>query len=153
MERNTIEGALQEYFAIEELVCPHTFKKFGATSWKFLDTSILEVLFALRTQILKVPLVCNTYKKNPAAKGVFSQRGLRCNCCELVKNKKDVYLSAHVLGKGLDLQSPKMDAETMRKKIEELQHLLPHGVRIERDVRWLHIDTLNKNKGIVYFNG
>ena len=100
--------------------------------------------------ILKVPLVCNTT--------TLTQRGLRCNLCDIVKEKTEdeiVYLSAHHLGIGGDLSSPEMTAEEMRQKIEEKQDLLPYPVRIELKVNWLHIDCYddidNDNK-ITYFN-
>lgn len=141
---------LKKYFNIKELVCPHVFAKHGEISWRFLSTLYLHTLLVLRTKILKVPLVCNTK--------MLTQRGLRCNLCDIVKEKTEddiVYLSAHHLGIGGDLSSPEMTAEEMRKKIEEKQDLLPYPVRIELKVNWLHIDCYddidNDNK-ITYFN-
>lgn len=150
MERNEIIKELKKYFNIKELVCPHTYKRYGESSWKFLDTEILETLLVLRTKILCVPLICNNYSIN------LTQRGLRCNLCELTKEKtlKNIlYISAHSNGKGFDLTSPKMTAEEMRQKIKEKAHLLPHPVRIEKDVNWLHIDCYDDGTGekITYF--
>lgn len=150
MERNKIIKELKKYFNIKELVCPHTYKRYGESSWKFLDTEILETLLVLRTKILCVPLICNNYSIN------LTQRGLRCNLCELTKEKtlKNIlYISAHSNGKGFDLTSPKMTAEEMRQKIKEKAHLLPHPVRIEKDVNWLHIDCYDDGTGekITYF--
>lgn len=150
MERNEIIKELKKYFNIKELVCPHTYKRYGESSWKFLDTEILETLLVLRTKILCVPLICNNYSVN------LTQRGLRCNLCELTKEKtlKNIlYISAHSNGKGFDLTSPKMTAEEMRQKIKENAHLLPHPVRIEKDVNWLHIDCYDDGTGekITYF--
>ena len=150
MTRSEIITALKRYFKIQELVCPHVFAKHGEISWMFLSTLYLHTLLVLRTKILKVPLVCNTK--------MLTQRGLRCNLCDIVQEKTDadiVYLSAHHLGIGGDLSSPEMTAEEMRKKIEEKQDLLPYPVRIELNVNWLHIDCYddidNDNK-ITYFN-
>lgn len=149
MTRSEIITALKRYFKIQELVCPHVFAKHGEISWMFLSTLYLHTLLVLRRDILKVPLVCNTT--------TLTQRGLRCNLCEIVKAKTDadiVYLSAHHLGIGGDLSSPEMTAEEMRRKIEDNSDLLPYPIRIEKGVNWLHIDcydTGTPNK-ITYFN-
>ena len=150
MERDEIIKELKKYFKITELVCPHTYNKYGESSWKFLDTESLETLLVLRTKILCIPLICNSYSKN------LTQRGFRCNLCELTKEKtlKNIlYISAHSNGKGWDLTSPEMTAEEMRKKIKENAHLLPNPVRIEKDVNWLHIDCYDDGTGekITYF--
>lgn len=148
MTRNKIISGLKKYFKIKELVCPHTFSEWGDKSWIFLATVYLHTLLVLRTKILKVPLVCNTT--------TLTQRGLRCNLCDIVKEKTDddiLYLSAHHLGIGGDLSSPEMTAEEMRRKIEENSDLLPYPVRIEKGVNWLHIDCYDMGGGqkITYF--
>lgn len=150
MKRQEIIQELRKYFKIQELVCPHVFKKHGKHSWMFLSTLYLHTLLVLRTKILKVPLVCNTK--------MLTQRGLRCNLCDIVQEKTDadiVYLSAHHLGIGGDLSSPEMTAEEMRQKIEEKQDLLPYPVRIEDDVTWLHIDCYDMDNPykITFFKG
>jgi hypothetical protein len=70
------------------------------------------------------------------------QRGLRCNRCDLVKNKASVYLSSHILGKAGDFTVKDMTAEEARQKIKSNAHLLPCNVRIEAGGSWLHIDVL-----------
>lgn len=134
MTREEILKAIKPYFDVSELVCDHTYAKWGERSWQFLDTDLLHVLLVLRRDILKVPLYCNSKSAH--------QKGLRCNMCQLVKSKTAVYLSAHVLGKGLDLTSPSMKAEKMRELIKANADKLPCNVRIEGGVSWLHIDTL-----------
>ena len=151
--RNKIISELKEYFSIEELVCPHALK-FGDKAWQFLDTEILHTLLVLRRDILKVSLVCNDYKW----KGKNSQRGLRCNVCQLVKDKsaKGIsYLSAHVNGAAFDFVSKYMSAADMRKLIKDNARLLPYNIRIEADVTWLHIDCYDDGSGrkIVEFKG
>ncbi len=140
MNRDEIIEELKKYFNIKELVCPHVFKKHGERSWMFLSTLYLHTLLVLRTKILKVPLVCNTK--------MLTQRGLRCNLCEIVKAKTDadiVYLSAHHLGIGGDLSSPQMTAQEMRRKIQMNEDLLPYPIRLEDDVNWLHIDCYDED--------
>ena len=137
--RRDIIKELKQYFDIKELVCPHTYKKFGERSWQFFDSEFLENLLILRKDVLKVPLVCNDWSKG----GQFSQRGFRCNICELVKSKtlkNQIYLSAHCNGAGADFSSSKMSAKQMRELIKENQHLFTVPVRVERDVSWLHFD-------------
>ena len=135
MTRNKIIKELKKYFKVQELVCPHVYAQWGDKAWMFLATVYLHTLLVLRTKILNVPLVCNTK--------ALTQRGLRCNLCEIVKEKTEnnvLYLSAHHLGMGGDLSSPNMTAEEMRELIEKHSDMLPYPVRIEADVNWLHID-------------
>lgn len=133
MTRQQIITEIKRYFKIDELVCNHIYDKWKDASWQFLDTDFLHVLLVLRRDILKAPMICN----NVAMK----QRGLRCNRCDIVRNKKSVYMSAHVLGKGGDFTVKGMTAEDARKKIKANAHLLPCDIRIERGVSWLHFDT------------
>ncbi len=137
--RRDIIKELKQYFDIKELVCLHTYEKFGERSWQFFDSEFLENLLILRRDVLKVPLSCNDWSKG----GQFSQRGFRCNICELVKSKtlkNQIYLSAHCNGAGADFSSSKMSAKQMRELIKENQHLFTVSVRVERDVSWLHFD-------------
>ena len=149
--KKTIEK-LAKYFDIRELVSKDVYNKFGQNAWQVFDEKLLATLLALRTEILGVPLVCNNWK----AGGSFTQRGFRENIAPLVWTKTNagtLYVSAHTIGKGVDLTSPKMDAETMRQTIEKKKNKLPYPVRIERGVSWLHIDvmTLNTEK-TTYFS-
>lgn len=146
--RDTIVQELQRYFKVSELVCPHTARRWGEQSWRFLDTATLAVLLKLRTDILAVPLVCNT--------ATLTQRGLRCNLCAIPSNKTRAaqqYLSAHLFGKAFDLSSPSMTAAEMRRRIEARAAELPCAIRVERDVNWLHFDTLTEwTSGVQFFN-
>lgn len=137
MERNKIISELSKYFKVKELVSDKVYAKYGETSWRFFDTEFLHTLLVLRRDILGVPLICNSGEKQ--------QRGLRENIAPMVWSKTNagvMYLSAHCLGKGCDLSSPKMTAADMREKIKEKAKILPYKVRIEDDVTWLHIDTM-----------
>jgi len=134
MTRTEIINALRPFFDVDELVCDHTYAKFGAVqSWNFLDTFYLHALLVIRRDILKKPMWCNSKTKH--------QRGLRCNRCEMVRGKSSVYLSAHCLGKAGDFDVIGMTAEQARQKIKENAHLLPCPVRLEKGVSWLHIDV------------
>ena len=141
MNRDEIIEELQKYFSIKEIVCPHVYGKYGERSWMFLTTEFLHTLLVLRTKILKVPLICNSYSSG------LTQRGLRCNLCDIVKQKtvNDIlYMSAHHNGMGGDLTSPQMTAKEMRRRIQINEDMLPYPVRLEGDVSWLHIDCYDE---------
>lgn len=134
MERDKIIRELHNYFQVSELVCEHTYSKWGERSWQFLDTDFLAALLVIRRDIVQLPMTCN----HSGAK----QRGLRCNRCDLVKEKSSVYLSSHILGKAADFSIQGLTAEEARKRIKDMQHLLPCPIRMEKGVTWLHFDVL-----------
>lgn len=138
MTRDEILKEVKKFFDIDELVCDHTYAKWGEKAWQFLDTNLLWCLLIIRRDIIKLPLYCNGKK--------YHQRGLRCNLCPEVKNKKQVYLSSHIFGKALDLTCgvPSMTAEKMRQLIKANADLFPCNIRIEKDVSWLHFDVLTQ---------
>lgn len=133
MKRNEILTAVQKYFDIDELVCDHTMARFGKNSWQFLDTDFLHALLVIRRDILKKPMYCNGNN--------LHQRGLRCNLCPLVKEKKRVYLTAHIMGKAGDFTITGMKADAARALIIANKHLLPCPIRLEDGVSWLHFDV------------
>ena len=148
MERNEIINQLKKYFNIKELVCNNTYNKFGDASWQFLDTKLLHTLLVLRTEIFQTPMVTNY--------AGHYQRGLRCNMCDLVKSKDKVYLSAHILGKAVDVSMKTITGAQARQLVKKYQDKLPYPVRIEKDVNWLHIDvrdTYNNNLKVIEVNG
>lgn len=135
-----------EFFSVKELVCKHVYEKFGESAEKFLDDKLIETLNVIREKILCAPMTVNSWHLG----GTFTQRGLRCNLCELVKSKTKsdkIYVSAHVLGKAVDCTVDGMSAEEARKLIIEKQDLLPYPIRLEDGVSWLHIDVYNNGKG------
>lgn len=160
MTKAQIIKALEPYFDVKQLVCPHTYARHGERSWMFLQTPLLHTLLVLRTDILNVPLLCNNWSK---VGGKYSQRGLRCNLCDEVRKKHTdigtVYLSAHTQGLAVDLSSPKMTAEEMRRRIYAAADRLPYPVRVEDNgdgtPSWLHIDCYDTGtcKKITTFKG
>ena len=145
INRNEIIQLVKKYFTIQELVCPHVYKQFGEDSWKFLSTELLHTIYMVRHVILKVPMYING--------GNYSQRGLRCNLCSLVKAKTKPYLSAHVTGNGIDFTCKEYTAEQIRQKIKENYDVLPYNIRLEENVSWCHIDVYDEgnNKRINTF--
>lgn len=135
-----------------ELVCPHIYKRFGEAALFQLDVRLLEVLLWIRKG-LGLPMTINTWK----AGGNLSQRGMRCNLCEKVKEKDYAYLSAHTFGQGVDFNVNGMDAKDVRKWIDDNKGSLPHPIRLERkcngkETTWVHLDIRNETSDkIVYF--
>ena len=141
-----------KYFIVQELVCKHTYMKFGERSWQFLDTELLHTLLVIRKNIGKA-----MYVNNWDMGGPLSQRGLRCNICQLVKDKtkaNSVYLSSHGNGAGVDFDVKGMTAQEVRNWISENQVLLPYPIRLESGVTWVHLDIYDVQNGkrINYFS-
>ena len=134
MNREEIIRELHKYFQISELVCEHTHARWGERAWQFLDTDYLHCLLVIRRDILQLPMTCNHSGAN--------QRGLRCNMCELVKEKEENYLSSHILGKAGDFTVKGLTAQEARQRIKNNAHLLPCNLRLEDGVSWLHFDVL-----------
>lgn len=134
MTREEILAGVKKFFSIEELVCDHTYAKWGEQAWQFLDTDFLHALLVIRRDIIRLPMYCNSKTAH--------QRGLRCNRCQMVREKSSVYLSSHCLGKAGDFTISGMKAEAARQKIKENAALLPCPIRVEGDVSWLHFDVL-----------
>ena len=137
------------YFDVRELVCPHVYERYGERSLQFIDPRLRDWLFWFRTTINK-PVTINNWHKG----GQFSQRGLRCNMCDLFKNKTNLYLSGHVMFRALDFNVEGMTDDEVRDWIEEHKNEMPVNIRIENATAgWVHIDvnniTVNK---LIYFN-
>lgn len=135
MTRQEILAQIKRYFDIEELVCDHVFAKWGESAWMFLDTDYLHCLLIIRRDILKCAMWCNSNSAH--------QRGLRCNRCQLVREKNVPYLSGHILGRAGDFTVTGYKAEKAREMIKANANLLPCPIRMERGVSWLHFDTYN----------
>lgn len=140
-----------KYFIIQELVCKHTYMQFGERAWQFLDTELLHTLLVIRKAINK-PIYINNWDSG----GPLSQRGLRCNICQLVKDKtkaNSIYLSSHCNGAGVDFDVSGMTAEQVRQWITKNEVLLPYPIRLESGVTWVHLDVYDtlSGKKINYF--
>lgn len=137
MTRNELISALKKNFKIQELVCPHCYNKFGEGSWQFLSTEILSTLYTLRYEIFKKPIIINTYYQN----GCYDERGLRCNMCDIVKDKKSVYLSAHLLGLAIDFNVQGLESNIVATTIKSNVHKFKYPIRLEKNTQgWTHID-------------
>jgi hypothetical protein len=140
------------FFDLSELICPHVYEKYGAKAWNFLDVRAVITINTFRDRIGK-PVFINNWQEH----GSFSQRGLRCPMCQIVKDyiAKDIlYMSAHTLGKGFDFEVQGLLAEEVRQWIIKNQNWWPYPIRLERGVNWVHLDMFGNDKGlkVIEFN-
>ena len=147
MKRTQIINELKRFFAYKELVCPHVLARFGSEAWFIIPTFWLETILVIRTEILKRPMICNNYS---SPNGVYTQRGTRCNLCQIVKEETMnglCYQSAHFNNVGNDFTVVGLNAEQARKEIIAKKHLLPYPIRLESGVNWLHVDGYDYDNG------
>lgn len=142
MTRAELIKQVERYFSLRELIDEPTYKKYGDFAWNFLRTELLETLFVLRDRIIKQPMTINNWMTG----GKFSERGLRHNMSAEVwkytkQNKQ--FMSAHVMGAGVDFDAKGMTAAEVRSAIQAAAKRLPHPIRIEDGVSWVHIDVYN----------
>jgi len=149
-------GRLKAYFKITELVDETTYKAHGERAFKFFDTKLLISMLFIRETLGKGITVNNWTNGGP-----FSQRGLRTNVCDIVKkktNKDRLYLSAHVLGQGIDFDVKGMTADQVREWLQSVADQLPFKIRLEhkinktgKTITWVHLDTFDEDKnGKIY---
>lgn len=135
----TVREGIKKYFDIQELVCKHVYNRHKEGAWDFIDDDLLSVLLFIREGLNK-PIYVNSWQVG----GSYTQRGYRCNCCALVRAKSiagELYVSAHSLGKAADFTVEGMTAAEVRQWVTANADRLPHKVRMERGVSWVHIDV------------
>lgn len=120
-------------FVPQELVCPITFKRFGKNSIRYIDPRLISVLNVLRAEIDE-PMTVNNWHIG----GNFVGSGLRVH-----GSKHWSQFSAHSFGMAIDARGSEWDTEVVRRAIIDGDIVLPHPVRVELDVSWLHIDVMN----------
>lgn len=129
-----------KYFGIKELVSNLVYAKFGEMSWQFLDKDVLEDIDTIRATFGSEIII-----NNWAVGGQYKESGLRSNMDSILKNKKALYLSAHVLGCGYDLKAKngknkelhalvcKLVKEKKLKKIRRVENFVSTPT-------WVHVD-------------
>lgn len=151
MSRQELIDKLKQNFNIKELVCKHCYDKFKDLSWQFLSTEILSTLYTLRFEIFKCPMIINNWSTN----GTFSQRGLRCNMCQLIKSKKSIYLTPHGQGKAIDFNIKNLTIEETKNLIRQNKDKFEYPIRLEANTTtWCHVDVYQPDsRTFVEFNG
>lgn len=157
MKRHEIIKDLKKYFKIQELVGPNVYNKYGNESWFVFETNALYCLLLMREGINK-PFNINNWFKG----GIYSQRGYRDNTQKILKYKTDkrqLYLSGHILGNAFDFVVKGMVSEDVRDWIIKHQDIFPCKIRLEHKkngtpINWVHFDNndFEKNPKIYLFN-
>lgn len=133
-----------KYFKIQELVSRNVYEKYGEKSWEFIDTRLIKVIDLLREHFGK-PIIVNNW----CFGGNLHQRGLRANQDEIVRNKKDYYISQHCLGKAIDFNVKGMTVEEVYNEIlknKDKFHLISRIENIKDTPTWIHVDVANVDK-------
>ena len=151
---DNILKSFKKYFKIQELVDEAVYNKWGEMSWQFIDSKLMESLLVIR-EGLNLPMYINDWSYG----GKFDERGLRHNLSDMVINKTQPYLSAHMMGKAVDFDVKGMTAEDVRDWICDNEELFPHKIRLEhkkngKPINWVHLDVFDysKNPHIYKFN-
>lgn len=139
------------YFGIKELVSPVVYNQWNNKAFMFFDEEVLKDLDYIR-ESWGSPIIINNW----ATGGSLRQCGLRSNLDDIVKQKnasKQLYLSAHCMGKGFDLHD-KLGRNL--KLYDHVLRLLKQGKlkafkRLENWEQtytgggWVHIDCFQTN--------
>ena len=144
-------------FVIQELVCQHIYNRDGDKAFRYFRPVVLDFLDWFRIEIGKPVYINNWHWK-----GDKSQRGLRCNLCQLVKNANKLYMSAHITGSGIDLNVKDTTPNDVRKWIENnIDRFFDKFPQYIKKIRlesaafaptWVHIDFYEHDeKGIVQY--
>jgi len=136
---------IKKYFKVQEFVSPKVYKKYGERSWKFLCPRLLHTILVIRILADK-PMTINTWSNG----GRFSERGLRSNLGAIfykMFKRMRLYLSAHVLGRGVDFDIKGMTAPGVRNWLETIEDQLPYKIRLEdtmngKPINWCHLDVI-----------
>lgn len=130
-----------KYFEIYELIPQDRFELMGEDGWCLLDQKLIDTLDWIRENIDKA-MTINDYHW----KGLRQFRGWRPEDCAVGAKK-----SAHKEGRAADFDVSGMTAESVRQWLEQHKNELPHPIRCESDVNWVHIDTKAKEGFKLYF--
>ena len=137
---------IKDYFDIKELVDEETFRRHGENAWQFICPMLQETMLILRENLGRSITV-----NNWPFGGGLTQRGLRHNRSEIVKDKVSMYLSAHMMGKALDFDVKGLTAKQVREWIVVNEHLFPYKIRLEKkfrgkEITWVHLDVFQNEK-------
>lgn len=135
-----------KHFKIQELVSPIVYNQWGDKAWQFFDPEILQDLDTIREHWGRAIII-----NNWATGGNLKQCGLRSNLDDLVKNKKTLYLSAHIMGKAFDLHDSKGSNKALfnlvynlieQKKLKKIRRL----ENLAQTPTWIHADQFQADK-------
>ena len=135
-----------KHFKIQELVSPIVYSQWGDKAWMFFDEDFLKDLDTIREHWDRA-IIVNNWAKG----GNLKQCGLRSNLDDLVKNKKTLYLSAHCMGKAVDMHDTKGSNRALFNLVYNLieQKKLKKIKRLENLINtptWVHADQFQADK-------
>lgn len=130
------------HFGIKELVSKIVYDKFGESAWMFFDEDVLKDLDTIR-EVVGHSIIINNWG---IGGGNLSQCGLRTNMDPLVKEKKSLYISSHMMGKGFDLHDGLGYNDKLWSVVYDLIRTkkLRKFKRLENKVStptWVHVDS------------
>lgn len=123
---------LLKNFLPQEFVPQELWQRYGEGAIRYMDPRILEVIQVIRNYVAS-PMTINNWHSH----GPRNHSGLR-----LPDSPYWSVGSAHSYGMAVDAVG-RWDVAQLRKDIFEGKLLLPHPVRLERGVGWLHVDVMN----------
>lgn len=133
-----------KYFSIEELVSPAMHKEVHEEAlWCMFDTDALKAIDWLRERYGAATI--NNWKWG----GDFTESGLRTRSDEYYSEG-----SQHSRGAAFDIKFKYVTAQHIRDDLAEMElrgEKVPYIKRIENDVSWLHIDTMDMGRDSIYF--
>jgi len=138
------------YFDLKELVCKEVFSKFGVIAWQFFDPRLMQTIEWIRERMGR-PIFVNNWDSG----GDKDERGFRCIQCSLLKDaiaQNRLYVSPHSLGQAIDCDIEGMVAEEVRQWLIKNKGQLPHPIRLENNVSWVHIDVQDTGQKVYLFN-
>lgn len=130
-----------KYFKIHELVPEHIFIKYGESAWRFIDSRLIESIDTIKERFPNGTITINNYKW----KGNRKWSGLRTPDSPYYSET-----SIHSLGGAIDAIFSAYNIETIRQDIRRNPKVYPHIKGIEDGVSWLHIDTRNEDKLVIF---
>ena len=119
------------HFLVQELVPQDLFNRYGEEAIRYMDPRLLEVLEALRTAI-DTPMTINNYHID----GSRHWSGIRTPESPWYRP-----YSPHSYGMAFDAVG-NFEASEVRQRIKSGEIKLPHPVRLEMGVSWLHVDVM-----------
>lgn len=140
------------YFGLKELVSPVVYQRWGEKAWMFFGENTLQDLDNIRNS-WKSPIIINNWFNG----GNLKQCGLRSNLDQIPYNstmKKELYLSAHCMGKAFDLH----DKLGRNKQLFEHVYSLIYAGKLKTFKRlenwnatstsggWVHVDTFQSEQ-------
>jgi len=117
------------FFTIGELVCPTTYKERGQKAFQLFDPRVLYAADVLRDQF--GACIINNWKSG----GDFKWSGLRTPMSPHYS-----HYSQHSFGRALDMKFRKVNAQTVRDWIVEVEPF-SFPVCLEDGVNWVHLDV------------